>query len=63
MLEIESKEGDYTIRGDEGYIRVECVSEQLRWPDEQPELVQWSFCQPLWIIGEDQKMPEGLSLS
>ncbi len=63
LLEIESKEGDYTIRADEGYIRVECVSEQLRWPDEQPELVQWSFCQPLWIIGEDQKMPEGLSLS
>ena len=60
LVEVESSGAEYPITGDEGYIRVECRNDELRWPDEQPELGQWAFCQPLWILDATQQMPEGL---
>ena len=58
LLEVESSSAEYRIVGDEGYVRIECESDEVRWPDEQPELGQWAFCQPLWILDETDEMPE-----
>ena len=63
LLEAEDSSARYRIVGDEVYVRVECENDGLRWPDEQPELGQWAFCQPLWILDETQEMPEGLPLT
>ena len=63
LQEAESSSAEYRVVGDEGYVRVECESDELRWPGEQPELLQWAFCQPLWILGENQDLPEGLPMS
>ena len=63
LLEAELSSAEYRVVGDEGYVRVECASNELRWPAEQPELLQWAFCQPLWILGENQDLPEGLPMS
>jgi hypothetical protein len=63
LLEVEDSAAQYRIAGDEVYVRVECENDGLRWPDEQPDLGQWAFCQPLWIFDETQEMPEGLPLT
>ena len=60
LLEVEDLSARYRIVGNEGYVRIECENDRSRWPDEQPELSQWAFCQPLWILNETQEIPEGL---
>ena len=62
LLETESSSAEYRVAGDEEYVRVECESDELRWPAEQPELLQWAFCQPLWILGANQDLPEGFPI-
>jgi hypothetical protein len=57
LLETESAAAEYPIAGDEGYVRVECENDELRWPDEQPELGQWAFCQPLDFTRAKMKVP------
>ncbi len=61
LLEADESAAEYRIRGDEGYVRVECENDECRWPGVQPDLGQWAFCQPLWILRRDQSEPEGLS--
>ena len=60
LLETRSAAAAYPVSGDEGYVRIECENDELRWPEEQPELGQWALCQPLWILEEGDEMPEGL---
>ena len=60
LAEADSSSAEYCIAGTEGYVRVECESDEKRWPDVQPDLGQWAFCQPLWVLAEGQPEPEGL---
>ena len=63
LLEADASSAEYAIAGDEGYVRVECENDELRWPDVQPKLGQWAFCQPVWVLAEGEDPPEGLPLT
>ncbi|MBT4817872.1 MAG: hypothetical protein HON70_19355, partial [Lentisphaerae bacterium] len=60
LLEADTSAAEYCLVGDEGYVRIECENDNRRWPEQQPGLGQWAFCQPVWILAAGQGMPEGL---
>ena len=60
LLEADTSVAEYCLVGDEGYVRIECENDNRRWPEQQPGLGQWAFCQPVWILAAGQGMPEGL---
>ena len=59
LMEADSREAGYAIQGDEVYIRIECESDERRWPSVQPDLTSKAFCQPVWVLRDGDALPEG----
>ena len=59
LMEADSREAGYAIKGDEAYLRIECENDERRWPGVQPDLTNKAFCQPVWVLRDGDALPEG----